>query len=293
MSDHLVLYVDRLVRPVAVQPVPEPYEVPAGVGESGDPGTDTAGSSCSATDDKSLEQDVRSDEEEPLIQMAECRICQEEDSFNNLETPCACSGSLKYAHRKCVQRWCNEKGDIICEICHQPYQPGYTAPPPPPHTEETSIDIGGGWTISGTPVELDPRLLAIAEAERNFLESEYDDYAASNASGAAFCRAAALILMALLLLRHAWNVTDDDADDETSAFFSLFLLRAAGFLLPCYIMAWAISILQRRRQRQEAAALAATQVAFVLQSGQRRGLQFAIASAPSGPAVTTPHQEPV
>lgn len=30
----------------------------------------------------------------------------------------------------------------------------------------------------------------------------------------------------------------------------LFMLRAAAFLLPCYIMAWAISILQRRRQRQ-------------------------------------------
>lgn len=25
----------------------------------------------------------------------------------------------QYAHRKCVQRWCNEKGNIICEICHQ------------------------------------------------------------------------------------------------------------------------------------------------------------------------------
>ena len=25
----------------------------------------------------------------------------------------------QYAHRKCVQRWCNEKGDITCEICHQ------------------------------------------------------------------------------------------------------------------------------------------------------------------------------
>lgn len=35
----------------------------------------------------------------------------------------------------------------------------------------------------------------------------------------------------------------------------LFLLRAAGFLLPCYIMAWAISILQRRRQRQVSAVL--------------------------------------
>ena len=58
-------------------------------------------------------------------------------------------------------------------------------------------------------------------------------------------------LMALLLLRHALSVTDgDNTDDDPSTFFSLFLLRAAGFLLPCYIMAWAISILQRRRQRQ-------------------------------------------
>lgn len=32
---------------------------------------------------------------------------------------------------------------------------------------------------------------------------------------------------------------------------------------------------------QEAAALAATQVAFVLQSGQSRGLQFAIAPGPT------------
>lgn len=87
-------------------------------------------------------------------------------------------------------------------------------------------------------------------------------------------------LMALLLLRHALTLTDED-DDDTSAMFSvsermlfnylviivllyiiirswywcsitwqLFLLRAAGFLLPFYIMAWAVSILQRRRQRQ-------------------------------------------
>ncbi|XVE91494.1 hypothetical protein REPUB_Repub01dG0015000 [Reevesia pubescens] len=249
-----------------------------------------SGTSCSAEDkEKQIVRGVEDVEEEPLIQAAECRICQEEDSIKNLETPCACSGSLKYAHRKCVQHWCNEKGDTICEICHQPYQPGYTAPPRP-QTEETAIDIGGGWTISGTPLDLrDPRLLAIAEAERQFLEAEYDEYAESNASGAAFCRSAALILMALLLLRHALTVPDADAEDDVSTFFSLFLLRAAGFLLPCYIMAWAISILQRQRQRQEAAALAATQVAFVLQSGQPRGMHFTIAS---GPAVT-PHQETV
>ena len=282
MSDHLVLFVDRLIRPMPVeplaqhpaQPATEPFplvnEAPAGP------------SGSSAEEDDS--------EEVPLLQMSECRICQEEDSIDNLENPCACSGSLKYAHRKCVQRWCNEKGDTTCEICHKSYEPGYTAPPPRPLPEETTIEIGGGWTISGTPLDLrDPRLLAIAEAERQFLEAEYDGYAASNANGAAFCRSAALILMALLLLRHGLSVTDADAEDDPSTFFSLFLLRAAGFLLPCYIMAWAISILQRRRQRQEAAALAATQVAFVLQSGQHRGLQFAIAQAPT----VNPHQEHV
>ncbi|GFZ14399.1 RING/FYVE/PHD zinc finger superfamily protein [Actinidia rufa] len=114
--------------------------------------------------------------------------------------------------------------------------------------------------ISGTPLDLnDPRLLAISETERHFLEAEYDDYAATNASGTAFCRSAALILMALLLLRHALSVPDTDGDDDASTFFS------------------------------EAAAMAATQFAFVVQSGQARGLHFTIASAP--PA--TPHQETV
>ncbi|KAG5059443.1 hypothetical protein GLYMA_01G047700v4 [Glycine max] len=286
MSDHLVVFVDRLARPVPVDPVAQPPSEPSP--PPAPVNADASGSSGTApVEDCDGEG---GGEEEPLIQMAECRICQEEDGVSNLETPCACSGSLKYAHRKCVQHWCDEKGDITCEICHQPYQPGYTAPPPRPNPEETTIDIGGGWTISGTPLDLrDPRLLAIAEAERQFLDAEYDEYAASNASGAAFCRSAALILMALLLLRHALSVSDgDNSDDDPSSFFSLFLLRAAGFLLPCYIMAWAISILQRRRQRQEAAALAATQVAFVLQSGQRRGLQFAIAPGPP-----TLHQEQV
>ncbi|KAG6759953.1 hypothetical protein POTOM_036450 [Populus tomentosa] len=237
MSDHVVLDVDQLIRPASTAPAEESDK--AIVKEA------DVGPSCSRANEGS--DDGISGEEEPLIQGAECRICQEEDSVSNLENPCACSGSLKYAHRKCVQHWCNEKGDITCEICHQPYQPGYTAPPHPPHSEDTAIDIGGGWTISGTQLDLrDPRLLAIAEAERHFLEAEYDDYAASNASGAAFCRSVALILMALLLLRHALTATDSDGEDDVSTFFSLFLLRAAGFLLPCYIMAWAISILQRR-----------------------------------------------
>lgn len=282
MGDHLVVRVDRLITSDNLQSVDGPE-----VSESGGNSHDHVAESSNSVGHKDLEDNGAQDEEQPLIQALECRICQEEDTIKNLEVPCACSGSLKYAHRKCVQKWCNEKGDITCEICHQTYQPGYTAPPP--RVEDTAIDISE-WTVSGSQLDLnDPRLLAMAAAERHLLEAEYDEYADSNANGAAFFRSAALILMALLLLRHALYVTNPDDEEDISTFFSLFLLRAAGFLLPCYIMAWAISILQRRRQRQEAAALAAGEVAYVIQAGQHRGLHFTI--APTGPAVAH-HPEP-
>lgn len=72
-----------------------------------------------------------------------CRICHEEEfeSCKALESPCACSGTVKvcnlivnhnlmiensdfdnylqFAHRDCVQRWCDEKGNTSCEICLQ------------------------------------------------------------------------------------------------------------------------------------------------------------------------------
>jgi hypothetical protein len=223
------------------------------------------------------------DEQEPLIQIVECRICQEEDSIKNLESPCACSGSLKFAHRKCVQRWCNEKGDTICEICNQPYQSGYTAPPPHPHSEETMIDISEGLILDFR----DPRILAMAAAEHRFREAEYDEYSDNNTSGASFCRSVVLILMALLLMRHTLYLTSDNSgEDDDSTSFTLFLLRAAGFLLPFYIMAWAISIIQQRRQRQEAAALAAAEAALM----QHHSLQITI--EPAAPPHNQPQSQP-
>ncbi|CAH8382344.1 unnamed protein product [Eruca vesicaria subsp. sativa] len=221
MSEQMVVYVDRLMQPVPLPPVlPEVVD-----SEAPEP--------CG----------IREEEEDSVVWWRECRICQEESAIKNLESPCACNGSLKYAHRKCVQRWCNEKGNTICEICHQPYQAGYTSPPPPLQSDETTIDIGGGWTISG--LDLDhPHLLAIEEAERQILDLEYDDYTEPDTSLAAFFRISALIL---------------------------FLLRAATFLLPCYIMVSAIGILHRRRERQEAAALV-SQFALVLSSRQPRAM---------------------
>lgn len=52
----------------------------------------------------------------------------------------------------------------------------------------------GVWQLSGTPLDVhDPRLLSIAEAERQLFEAD-DDYNGTNNSGAAFCRSAILIV---------------------------------------------------------------------------------------------------
>ncbi|KAI3825651.1 hypothetical protein L1987_07181 [Smallanthus sonchifolius] len=221
------------------------------------------------TDTNQDEEHDANGEEEPLVQSVECRICQEEDTIKNLEVPCACSGSLKFAHRKCVQLWCNEKRDIICEICHQPYKPGYTAPTP--QSDDTLIDISGNWTPS----------MSAAEQHR-LIESDYDEHEDNSASGASLCRSAAIVLMALLLLRHSLTTGDDnDDDDDPSVIFALFLVRAAGFLLPCYIMVWAISMLQRCREAQEVETLAAADVSFMTQAEQHRGLHVTIAPGPA------------
>lgn len=57
------------------------------------------------------------------------------------------------------------------------------------------VSCSGGWTLSGTPLSLDdPRILSIAEAERQYLDTEYDEYSASSSNGAPFFRSAALIV---------------------------------------------------------------------------------------------------
>ncbi|KAH7306278.1 hypothetical protein KP509_22G004900 [Ceratopteris richardii] len=183
--------------------------------------------------------------------LAECRICQEEDDLSNLEIPCACTGSLKYAHRTCVQHWCNEKGDTLCEICRKPYEGGYTAPPSAVRSDSFPINIGDGWEITSTHRfdGHEPRIFAVT-SEHLFSEAEYEAYYRANERSAVCFRSVALILMILLLLRHVLSITSTGTDEDSSTFFLLFILRTAGFFLPCYIMARALNVLQCRRQRQ-------------------------------------------
>ncbi|KAJ6433490.1 hypothetical protein OIU85_004291 [Salix viminalis] len=181
------------------------------------------------------------------VEMVECRICQEEDEVLAMEAPCSCNGTLKFAHRKCIQRWCNKKGDITCEICNQVFSPNYSLPPASSNPDVMAIDIRQAW---GHHIDLhDSHLLAL---EHQLLQSEYEDYAVANTSSIACLRSVALILLIVLLLRQALMVTRDSGMvQESSTFFSfqVSLLQFAGFLLPCYAMARSWYIVQSRRRR--------------------------------------------
>ncbi|GMY24844.1 E3 ubiquitin-protein ligase MARCH2 isoform X2 [Fagus crenata] len=94
-------------------------------------------------------------------------------------------GPAKYAHRKCVQRWCNKKGDTICEICQQQFKPGYTAPPP-----------CGGILI-------------------NFSF----EFSAPTSRSLIYCRLVAIIFMVLLVLRHNLPIIISGAGEYSLTLF--------------------------------------------------------------------------
>ncbi|CAN6438886.1 unnamed protein product [Victoria cruziana] len=168
--------------------------------------------------------------------LVECRICQEEEDRLKLEVPCGCSGSVKYAHRKCVQKWCNAKGNTVCEVCCQPYQSGYTA----------NLHLGqeGGHISLDISDDYGGEMRS-SEDDEEHLERDYHNAASG-------CRSAAIMLLALLLLRQALAVAAEHSRGDSALFCILVLVRAAGFLLPCYLMSRAINILQcRLRQRLE------------------------------------------
>lgn len=99
MADHLCT--DRLVTSESLNSERGSNHDNESSGESSRAQGSASLSSTKSMNDKKTEEEEATeqryvdDEEEPLIQSVECRICQEEDSVKNLESPCSCSGSLK------------------------------------------------------------------------------------------------------------------------------------------------------------------------------------------------------
>ncbi|MCL7026683.1 hypothetical protein MKW94_008584 [Papaver nudicaule] len=63
------------------------------------------------------EEEEEEEEEEKI-----CRICHGSgDSENPLQYPCACSGTIKFVHPKCLLHWMKQQITFECEVCKHRY----------------------------------------------------------------------------------------------------------------------------------------------------------------------------
>ncbi|TYI55182.1 hypothetical protein E1A91_D11G123800v1 [Gossypium mustelinum] len=178
-----------------------------------------------------------------------CRICHEEEleSFKSLEVPCACSGTVKFAHRDCIQRWCNEKGNTTCEVCLQEYEPGYTVTVPSKKAQliEDAVTIRDSLQIPRTEVEAEEqRLVALAE------ENELSECTSAADRGASCCQSLALIFTVVLLVKHLFAVLNGETDHYPFALLTILFFRATGIILPMYILIRVITAIRNSIRRQ-------------------------------------------
>ncbi|XP_068477119.1 uncharacterized protein [Phaseolus vulgaris] len=178
-----------------------------------------------------------------LSGISRCRICHEEEfeSTKTLEAPCACSGTVKFAHRDCIQTWCNEKGNTTCEICLQQYEPGYTAVQKKSQIADAAMTIRDSLQISMT--EREPLNTSIIEGN-NYSECTY----AADRS-AACCRSLALAFTLILLVRHLFALLSDGMEDYPFTILTVFLLRASGIIIPMYIIIKTIGAIHNNIKR--------------------------------------------
>ncbi|KAL1296015.1 hypothetical protein HN51_056797 [Arachis hypogaea] len=238
MGDHFVLLVDRLLTESTLEAALE----------SQNRWMQAASSAVNdAQVDLSLMKTGLGDIKSPR-KLVECRICHDEDEDSNMESPCFCCGSLKYAHRRCIQRWCNEKGDTTCEICHQQFKPGYTAPPPLFQFGRIPMSFRGNWEISRRDLN-STHLVSMVSTDQNLTNSNYDQYSASPTGSLICCCSVAVIFMVLLILRHTLPLLISENKDYSFPLFMLLLFRIAGIVLPIYFMVRAVTLIQRHRRQ--------------------------------------------
>ncbi|KAG7032554.1 hypothetical protein SDJN02_06603, partial [Cucurbita argyrosperma subsp. argyrosperma] len=223
MGDHFVLLVDRLLTEstlgAAIESRRQLMEA----------------TSSSSTDDLKRNKSTLEMEFEDILsskKMVECRICQDEDEDSNMETPCSCRGSLKYAHRRCIQKWCNEKG--------------YTAPPSLFEMRRIPMNFRGNWEMSRRDSD-SPTYITMVSSNRNVADSDYDEIAASAASSVLCCHSIAITFMVLLVLRHTLPLMFNETSDYSFPMLLLICLRIFGICLLIYVMFKVVTAVHRRR----------------------------------------------
>ncbi|XP_008801207.2 E3 ubiquitin-protein ligase MARCHF8-like isoform X2 [Phoenix dactylifera] len=235
MSDEVVVNVDSLVAKAAAA-------LEAGNGAGGDGGVGSGAAASLMLAPEGGVPEIKIFIESPGASasgtkndsVVQCKICHDEGLESEMETPCGCAGTIKFSHRKCVQKWCDLKGDIICEICHQEYRPNYSVAP----ESETNRRLNNA------------RFLAFsAGAENDFVPSDSEDEESDR--GVSCFRSAGFVVMVLLFIRHLLMIIVDTGlvQDPSSKYFKMFV-DFAGFLLPAYVLLRSLCLIQWRRWRR-------------------------------------------
>ncbi|KAM0050605.1 putative transcription factor C2H2 family [Helianthus debilis subsp. tardiflorus] len=167
----------------------------------------------------------------PSISSAEiifCRICHEAEfeSSKAMESPCSCSGTVKFAHRDCIQRWCDEKGNTTCEICLQEFEPGYSS----------SLKLIQNHRIVSLEVPETEVTSAIIVQQERTAEAEYPQCSSTADTSAYICRFFGLIVTLLLLVRHLCVLWIEGTGDYPFTLLTLLVMRASGIVIPMYII---------------------------------------------------------
>ncbi|KAL7101670.1 hypothetical protein ACP275_08G069200 [Erythranthe tilingii] len=244
MGDHFVIIVDRLITESTLETAIQNKN-------RLQQNADASPSVCEHVATNFSSDGINFNVKSTPTKLGECRICHDEDEESNMEVPCFCRGTLKYAHRKCVQRWCNEKGDIMCEICHQLFKPSYTAPPPLFHYGGIPMNFRGNWEISRRDL-YNPQIVSTDSANGNFLDPNFDHYPLRTSKSLICCRIIAMTFFILLLLHHTLPFLIYGAGEYSVSLVILLILRTIGILLSIYIMVLALKAIQsNRRSRQD------------------------------------------
>ncbi|XP_051197907.1 uncharacterized protein [Lolium perenne] len=170
--------------------------------------------------------------------MRQCRICHEEEEewCAAMESPCACSGSLKFAHRGCVQRWCDEKGSTLCEICLQRFEPAYTIPPKKTPVVEVLV------TVSDDEEDDEHQGMPYAASDGAMDGSDRAYFS--------WCQSLTITFTIILLVWHLIAVVTIEAAEHCAfSLLTMYFLRAAGILLPFYAVMRVIGMIQHGRRQ--------------------------------------------
>jgi hypothetical protein len=143
----------------------------------------------------------------------QCRICLEEDCLSNLEAPCGCTGTQRYAHRECIQKWVNEKHNATCEICDQPYKGSYIVPPPDPQQE-----VGEQLLQMIGPLPNGTLYLTVEDDRAGGLLSDvYDNWDDHRQPTVSWCFSVVMFLLFLMFLHTTVSVSIPDDSSSSSS----------------------------------------------------------------------------